>query len=184
MTQKPVVRPATVNRPPRTGSRATPGSLSIITIHKRPPSIHSVLMPPNPGPPLRCRPVSPTPIYDQLRGERINADVPATGAEPSQVDHPGKHRLPGGAPSAAAVSVRTSGAGADRAASWSWFAPTGAEPSAAVDATCRAEPAREAVAGWGPQAALPQTAHARQEQAQASRRSAMVYDSTSETSSA
>jgi hypothetical protein len=26
-----------------------------------------------------------TPIYDQLRGERINADVPATGADPQLV---------------------------------------------------------------------------------------------------
>ena len=25
---------------------------------------------------LRCRPVGQTPIYDQLRGERINSDVP------------------------------------------------------------------------------------------------------------
>lgn len=44
-------------------------------------------------PPLGFRPVSQTPIYDQLRGERIAADVPVTGAEPQQVDHPGKHRF-------------------------------------------------------------------------------------------
>ncbi|MDQ4093762.1 MAG: hypothetical protein M3143_10285 [Actinomycetota bacterium] len=37
--------------------------------------------------------MSQTPIYDQLRGERINADVPATGADPQPVGHPGQHRL-------------------------------------------------------------------------------------------
>jgi hypothetical protein len=31
---------------------------------------------------LWCRAVSLTPIYDQLRGERINADLPASGSEP------------------------------------------------------------------------------------------------------
>jgi hypothetical protein len=44
-----------------------------------------------------------TPIYDQLRGERINADVPATGADPQLVDHPGKHHLLAVAPGSAAV---------------------------------------------------------------------------------
>ena len=34
------------------------------------------------GTPLRCRTVSQTPTYDQLRGERINADVPAGEADP------------------------------------------------------------------------------------------------------
>ncbi len=32
-----------------------------------------------------------TPIYDQLRGERINAEVPATGADPQPLNHPGTH---------------------------------------------------------------------------------------------
>jgi hypothetical protein len=45
------------------------------------------------GPPLRLRTVSHTPTYDQLRGERINADVPAGEAEPQPVDRPGRHRL-------------------------------------------------------------------------------------------
>ncbi|MGH3751858.1 MAG: hypothetical protein ACRDRP_04020 [Pseudonocardiaceae bacterium] len=66
--------------------------------------------------------MSQTPIYDQLRGERITADVPATGAELQQADHPGKHRF------------RTGQSG----------------PAAAL---------------WGPQAALPPAAHARQEPA-------------------
>ncbi|HEY3895254.1 MAG TPA: hypothetical protein VGL88_07785 [Pseudonocardiaceae bacterium] len=30
--------------------------------------------------------MSLTPIYDQLRGERLNAEVPATGAEPHPVN--------------------------------------------------------------------------------------------------
>ncbi|HWR47801.1 MAG TPA: hypothetical protein VN327_09375, partial [Pseudonocardiaceae bacterium] len=34
-----------------------------------------------------------TPIYDQLRGERINADVPPTGADPQLVGHPGEHAV-------------------------------------------------------------------------------------------
>jgi hypothetical protein len=33
-----------------------------------------------------------TPIYDPLRGERINADVPATGADPQLVGHPDREQ--------------------------------------------------------------------------------------------
>ncbi len=44
------------------------------------------------GPPLRCRPVRTTPLYDQLRGERINADVPPS-ARPQQLEDRRKHRL-------------------------------------------------------------------------------------------
>ncbi|MGH3982155.1 MAG: hypothetical protein ACRDST_05580 [Pseudonocardiaceae bacterium] len=50
--------------------------------------------------------MSQTPIYDQLRGERINADVPATGDEPHQANHAGTHRLPTGGPGPAAVFTR------------------------------------------------------------------------------
>ncbi|MDQ5856067.1 MAG: hypothetical protein M3302_07130 [Actinomycetota bacterium] len=50
--------------------------------------------------------MSQTPIYDQLRGERINADVPATGNEPQHADHAGKQRLPTGGPGPAAVFTR------------------------------------------------------------------------------
>jgi hypothetical protein len=35
-----------------------------------------------PHPRLQCRFMSQTPIYDQLRGERINADVPIPGVGP------------------------------------------------------------------------------------------------------
>lgn len=44
--------------------------------------------------PLRCRVVSQTPIYDQLRGERIDVDVLAIGgANPQRIGHTGRHRL-------------------------------------------------------------------------------------------
>jgi hypothetical protein len=57
-------------------------------------------------PALRCRLVRPTPIYDQLRGERINADVPATVDEPQPVDQGGKHRLAAGGPGPVVVFGR------------------------------------------------------------------------------
>lgn len=53
------------------------------------------------GPPLRCHAVGQTPTYDQLRGERINADVPASEPELSPLERPGKHRLRDGMPAAA-----------------------------------------------------------------------------------
>ncbi|MGA8517738.1 MAG: hypothetical protein WB735_06285, partial [Pseudonocardiaceae bacterium] len=57
-----------------------------------------------------------TPIYEQLRGERLIADVPATGDDPQRGDHhPGKHHLLTAAPVPAAVS-RPPGPGTDRAA--------------------------------------------------------------------
>jgi hypothetical protein len=56
------------------------------------------------GAPLRCRTVSQTPTYDQLRGERINADVPAGEADPHQGGHPGRHRVRDDMPAGSAVS--------------------------------------------------------------------------------
>ncbi len=70
---------------------------------------------------LGCRGVSHTPTYDQLRGERINADVPASEADPHQVDPPGKHRLRDDAPAAAAVGGSSRGPGTDLAQDRSWF---------------------------------------------------------------
>jgi hypothetical protein len=40
-------------------------------------------------PSVWCRPVSPTPIYDQLRGERTNANAPTIRTDMQRVDHPG-----------------------------------------------------------------------------------------------
>jgi hypothetical protein len=69
---------------------------------------------------LWCRVMRLTPTYDQLRDERLNADVPASEAG-TQVDHPGRHRLRDDAPAAAAVGGSSSGPGADLAEDWSWF---------------------------------------------------------------
>ncbi|HZS20511.1 MAG TPA: hypothetical protein VFA63_05930 [Pseudonocardiaceae bacterium] len=41
--------------------------------------------------------MSETPIYDQLRGERLNADVPADSAARQPVSHRGQHHLPAAA---------------------------------------------------------------------------------------
>lgn len=60
--------------------------------------------------------MSQTPIYDQLRGERIDVDVLASGgADPQRVGHTRQHRLPASPLSAAAVSGRPAGPGADLA---------------------------------------------------------------------
>ncbi len=73
---------------------------SVHTVSTRcPPPLHSL---PSPYTPCGCRPlrpaptvspVRPTPLYDQLRGERINADIPPSDAQAQQVEDRGKHRL-------------------------------------------------------------------------------------------
>jgi hypothetical protein len=60
--------------------------------------------------------MSQTPIYDQLRGERINADVPTPGVDLQQVDHAGQDRGPADATSAAPVFARPPWPGANLAA--------------------------------------------------------------------
>jgi hypothetical protein len=72
------------------------------------------------GAPLRCRTVSQTPTYDQLRGERINADVPAGEADPHPVRRPGRHRIRDDMPVGPAVSDRKPGG--DSVEDWSGFA--------------------------------------------------------------
>jgi hypothetical protein len=52
-----------------------------------------MLMLPTADAPLRCRRMGETPIYDQVRGERINADVPASKADSQPARCHGKHRL-------------------------------------------------------------------------------------------
>jgi len=99
-------------------------------------------------PPLRCHPVSQTPIYDQLRGERINADVPVPGTGPQRVGYTGQHRRPDGAAGTGTVLGRPRGAGAELAAS-------------------QRHPAVVEAAAWGAQVTPPPAAHARPEQAQA-----------------
>lgn len=93
--------------------------------------------------PLRCRLVSPTPIYEQLRGERINADVPVCNAEPQRVAHPTSHRLwdtESGPAVAVAEPVSEPG---DSAAAWSWFAPADQSAPGARRAAWRAQSEHE-----------------------------------------
>ncbi|MGH3782902.1 MAG: hypothetical protein ACRDRO_20345 [Pseudonocardiaceae bacterium] len=94
-----------------------------------------------------------TPIYEQLRGERINADVPATGADPQRVDHPGKHHLPAVAPVPAAV-FQPPGPGADLDVNRHHLVR-------AYPADRPAGDAGRAVAVWGPRAGLSRAAHVR-----------------------
>ncbi|MGH3788634.1 MAG: hypothetical protein ACRDRG_19275 [Pseudonocardiaceae bacterium] len=80
--------------------------------------------------------MSHSPIYDQLRGEHINADVPASEAEAQPGDSPGKHRLLPGGPGPATFA-RPPTAESDRAPGWSWFTAT--KSAAAVD-TAQGQP--------------------------------------------
>lgn len=70
--------------------------------------------------------VSHTPTYDQLRGERINVDVPASQAgvpaSPADLEslaRPGRHHLRDDAPTAVAAFGPSRGSGVDLAADWS-----------------------------------------------------------------
>jgi hypothetical protein len=72
------------------------------------PSVHTLWMPTRSGPPLRCRPVRPTPLYDQLRGERINADLPPSDGHLQQAADRGKHRLADGELGSATEDTRPS----------------------------------------------------------------------------
>jgi hypothetical protein len=99
------------------------------------------------GEPLRCRPMGETPIYDQVRGERINADVPVSGVDPQWAAYHGKHRLRPDTPVPPAV-FGPPGPGADLVPDHhrrSWTYPAGlssadGQPAATV---------------WGPRAAFP-----------------------------
>ncbi len=71
--------------------------------------------------PLRCRAMSHTPTYDQLRGERINADVPAGQAHPRPVDQHGSHFLLADTTTAATGCSPTPGPRGDRAGDRSGF---------------------------------------------------------------
>jgi hypothetical protein len=118
-------------------------------IHPQP--VHTTVLPPPQTRPYGVRPMDRTPIYDQLRGERINADVPAVEADPQVVGRCGRHHAPG--PTAV-------------------VGPPGSS-TGLVDGnrhhlleTCPAVPPAgdggRAVAVWGPRAALSLAAHARQ----------------------
>lgn len=111
-------------------------------------------MPPPQTRPYGVRPMGRTPIYDQLRGERINADVPAAEAAPQLVGRRGRHHVLVVAPGPAAV-----------------VGPPG--PSTGLDGNRHhlletypaVQPAGDggrAVAVWGPRAALSLAAPVRQ----------------------
>jgi hypothetical protein len=65
------------------------------------------------------RAVSQTPTYDQLRGERINADVPPSEVDPTRLEQPGRHH-PLDAPGLLAPGPARDAA-APQATTWSWF---------------------------------------------------------------
>ena len=103
---------------------------------------------------LRCCLVGQTPIYDQLRGERINAEVPPSHADSHRPADPGRHRRGAQAPSAAAVEVRPSDPGTDGLTGHHQGVWTYPVAQLAGD---------ELGAGraWGPRAAIPVDAHPR-----------------------
>jgi hypothetical protein len=128
-----------------------------LEIHSQ--AVHTTVMPPPQTRPYGVRPMGRTPIYDQLRGERINADVPAAEADPQVVGRRGRHHVLVVAPGSAAV-----------------VGPPG--PNTGLDGNRHhlletypaVQPAGDggrAVAVWGPRAALSLAAHARQAPAHA-----------------
>lgn len=108
---------------------------------------------------LRCRPVRKTPIYEQLRGERINADVPPSETALPRVDRRGRHRL----------GPDTTGPGAV-------YAPPGPGPDLVahqhpVPGIADQPPGgpQRTAARRGPRTPLPRPAHAQQAPARAAR---------------
>ena len=100
---------------------------------------------------LRCRPVWETPIYEQLRGERINADVPPTETALPRVGRPGRHRQLADTTGPVPLYAPP-GSGADLVAAQH---PIPGIPDQSPGATQR-------TAVWGPRATLPRQTHARQ----------------------
>ena len=99
-----------------------------------------------------------TPIYDQLRGERINADVPPIGADSRLVGHPGEHPVVVVAPVPAVVFGP--GPATDSDANRHHVASTSPASQSAGDG-------QRAVAVWGPRAARSLVAPVRQAPAHA-----------------
>ncbi|HXT45208.1 MAG TPA: hypothetical protein VN748_14025 [Pseudonocardiaceae bacterium] len=82
--------------------------------------------------------MSETPIYDQLRGERINADVPADGADRQQVGQHGQHRAPAASLSGPAVPARPAASGAEPVTNQHYSAAVEQAVQAALSAARRA----------------------------------------------
>jgi hypothetical protein len=95
-----------------------------------------------------------TPIYDQVWGERINADVPASGTDPQRAGYHGEHRLLPDTPIAAAVCGPPSpGEG---------LAPHHHRHAGTYPAGLLAANGQQTGTVWEPHAALPPEAHTRQ----------------------
>jgi hypothetical protein len=103
---------------------------------------------------LTVSPMGQTPIYDQVRGERINADVPTSGADPHRADDHGKHRLSPETPVPAAVFGPPS-LGDD-------FAPHRHRRAWTYPAGLPAADGQRSASVGGPRATLPPEAHMRQ----------------------
>ena len=73
--------------------------------------VHTLLMPWLVMLSLRCCFVGQTPIYDQLRDEWMNADVPPSPPDLPCLDDSGRHSLGADAPSATAGVVGAAGSG-------------------------------------------------------------------------
>jgi hypothetical protein len=138
---------AAVGRTPRSpAARTHPQKVSTCTHHV------------DAGPadvPLRCCVMGGgTPIYDQVRGERLNADVPPSGTDPPRADYHGKHRLSPDTPVPAGV-LGPPGPGDGFVQNHHrrvWTYPAGLP----------VPDGQPAATAWGPRAALPPEAHTRQ----------------------
>jgi hypothetical protein len=87
--------------------------------------------------------VRPTSLYDQLRGERINADIPEVTLTRNREITPENTASPLGRPGPTAEVSAQLGAVADRAADWSWFTMIEPVTRSVVNATSRAQPTGE-----------------------------------------
>jgi hypothetical protein len=92
-----------------------------------------------------------TPIYEQLRGERINADVPSSETGPSRVGRPGRHRRVPETTGSVAV-CRPRGPGADLVVYQHAVAEIADQPPRGPQRTA---------ASQRPRATVPRPAHAR-----------------------
>ena len=105
--------------------------------------------------PLRCCVMGGgTPIYDQVRGERLNADVPPSGTDPPRADYYGKHRLIHDTPVPAGV-LGPPGPG-------DGFVPNHHRRAWTYPAGLPVPDGQLAAMAWGPRAALPPQTHTRQ----------------------
>jgi hypothetical protein len=104
--------------------------------------------------------VRQTPTYDQLRGERINADVPASDVDPDWLDRPGRHRLGDYTSAAAAMYSPPPRSRGEQAEEWSGFGTGGIDdrpgkhrlhdhaPAAAAACGQSRGPATDRAEGW------------------------------------